>query len=72
VSVFLVKQGVLTLSASTVVVWGGNDRMIRAAIRAARKEGVPEVEVTFGDGSTVRIPLTAPEKTLAETEEVVL
>jgi hypothetical protein len=49
-----------------------NIRMIRAAIRAARKEGVPEVEVTFGDGSTVRIPLTAPEKTLAETEEVVL
>jgi hypothetical protein len=49
-----------------------NIHMIRAAIRAARKEGVPEVEVTFGDGSTVRIPLTAPEKTLAETEEVVL
>lgn len=48
-----------------------NIRMIRAAIRAARKEGVPEVEVTFGDGATVRIPL-APEKTLAETEEVVL
>ena len=46
--------------------------MIRAAIRAARKEGVPKVEVTFGDGSTVRIPLTAPEKTLAETQEVVL
>jgi hypothetical protein len=49
-----------------------NTRLILAAIRAAKKAGLPMVEVTFGDGSTVRIPLTAPEKTLAETEEVVL
>ena len=53
-----------------------NTRMIRAAIRAARKEGAQVVEVTFGDGSFVRIPLTATaaegHKQLAETEEVVL
>ena len=33
------------------------NRMIRAAIRAARKEGAAVVEVTFGDEATVRIPL---------------
>jgi hypothetical protein len=34
--------------------------MILAAIRAAKKEGAPEVEVIFGDGSTVRIPPDRP------------
>jgi hypothetical protein len=46
------------------------NRMIRAAIRAARKEGVPFVEVTI-DSATVRIPL-APEKDVAEPREIVL
>jgi hypothetical protein len=36
------------------------NRMIRAAIRAARKEGATVVEVKIGD-ATVRIPL-APDK----------
>lgn len=51
-----------------------NTRLIRAAIRAARKEGIAVVEVTC-DGSTVRIPLTpatTDDEKLAETEEVVL
>jgi hypothetical protein len=47
------------------------NRMIRAAIRAARKEGAPVVEVKIGDEATVRIPL-APEKPIAEDKEVVL
>ena len=47
------------------------NRMIRAAIRAARKEGAPVVEVKIGDEATVRIP-PAPEKPIAEDEEVVL
>lgn len=47
------------------------NRMIRAAIRAARKEGAPVVEVKIGDEATVWIPL-APEKPIAEDEEVVL
>ena len=46
-------------------------RMIRAAIRAARKEGAPEVEIKIGDEAIVRIPL-APEKPVAESEEIVL
>jgi hypothetical protein len=46
-------------------------RMIRAAIRAARKEGAPEVEIKIGDEAIVRIPLT-PEKPVAESEEIVL
>jgi hypothetical protein len=46
-------------------------RMIRAAIRAARKEGAQVVEVTIGDQATLRIPL-APEKPVAERDEVVL
>jgi hypothetical protein len=32
-------------------------RMIRAAIRAAKMEGAPEVEVKIGDEATVRISL---------------
>jgi hypothetical protein len=48
-----------------------NTRMILAAIRAAKKEGVPMVEVIFGDGSTVRIPLE-PGKPIAEPDEIVL
>ena len=46
-------------------------RMIRAAIRTARKEGAPEVEIKIGDEAIVRIPL-APEKPVAESEEIVL
>jgi hypothetical protein len=46
-------------------------RMIQAAIRAARKEGVPEVEVKIGDEAIVRIPL-APDKPVAEPGEIVL
>jgi hypothetical protein len=48
------------------------NRMIRAAIRAARKEGAPLVEVKIGDNATVRIPLTHDDKPLAEADEVVL
>jgi hypothetical protein len=47
------------------------NRMIRAAIRAARKEGVSEIEVTINGEATVRIPL-APDKPIAEPEEIVL
>jgi hypothetical protein len=47
------------------------NRMIRAAIRAAKQEGAPVVEVTIGDDATVRIPL-APDKPIAESDEVVL
>ena len=46
-------------------------RMIRAAIRAARKEGASVVEVTIAGEATVKIPL-APEKSVAEPEEIVL
>ena len=46
-------------------------RMIRAAIRAARKEGAPVVEVKIGDEATVRISL-APDKPVAKSDEVVL
>jgi hypothetical protein len=46
-------------------------RMIRAAIRAARKEGAYAIEVKIGDEATVRIPL-APERPLADCEEVIL
>jgi hypothetical protein len=42
------------------------NRMIRAAIRAARKGGAHEVEVKIGDDATVRIPL-APDKPIAGT-----
>jgi hypothetical protein len=44
------------------------NRMIRAAIRAARKEGAAVVEVTIGDEATVRIPL-APDKPIAESRQ---
>jgi hypothetical protein len=46
-------------------------RMIRAAIRAARREGASEVEVKIGNEATVRIPLT-PEKPVAESGETIL
>ena len=46
-------------------------RMIRAAIRAARKEGAPEVEVKMSDGVSIRIPLV-PDRPVAESEEIVL
>jgi hypothetical protein len=46
-------------------------RMIQAAIRAARMEGAPEVEVRIGDEAIVRIPL-APNKPVADTKEIVL
>jgi hypothetical protein len=47
------------------------NRLIRAAIRAARKEGAQAVEVRIGDEATVRIPLV-PDKPVAEAEEIVL
>lgn len=47
------------------------NRMIRAAIRAARKEGAAVVEVMIGDEATVRIPL-APDKAIAESEEIIV
>jgi hypothetical protein len=46
-------------------------RMIRAAIRAAKKEGGPEVEFKIGDEAIVRISL-APEKPIAESGEIIL
>ena len=46
-------------------------RTIRAAIRAARKEGVSVVEVKIGDEAAVRIPL-APDNPVAEDKEIVL
>ena len=48
------------------------NRMFRAAIRAARKEGAPVVEVKLGDEATVRIPLGRDDKPIAEDDEVVL
>jgi hypothetical protein len=47
------------------------NRMIRAAIRAARQEGAAVVEVKINDEATVRIPLVA-DKPIAEPDEVVL
>lgn len=47
------------------------NRMIRAAIRAAKKEGAAVVEVKIGNEATVRIPLV-PDKPVAESDEVVL
>jgi hypothetical protein len=47
------------------------NRMIRAAIRAARQEGASVVEVKIGDEATVRIPL-ASDKPIAETNEIIL
>jgi hypothetical protein len=48
------------------------NRMIRAAIRAARKEGAGVVEVTIGNEATVRIPLvpttTTHDKSGEQTE----
>jgi hypothetical protein len=49
----------------------GINRMIRAAIRAARQEGAPVVEVKIGDEATVRIPLV-PDKPIADSKEIVL
>lgn len=48
------------------------NRMIRAAIRAARQEGASVVEVKIGDEATVRIPLAPDDKPIAESEEIVL
>jgi polysaccharide deacetylase 2 family uncharacterized protein YibQ len=45
-------------------------RLVDAAIQVARKNGASVVEVTI-DNATVRIPL-APNKSIAEPEEVVL
>jgi 2-iminoacetate synthase ThiH len=44
---------------------------IKRVIRAAKKEGVTEVEVKIGDDASIRIPLVA-EKSVAESEEIVL
>ena len=52
------------------------NRMIRAAIRAARKEGLSEVQVTIGGEATVRIPLApdmpASDKQVADGGDIVL
>jgi hypothetical protein len=67
-------SGHLFVEGMTMTTLAENTRLIRAAIRAARKEGIAVVEVTC-DGSTVRIPLTpatTDDEKLAETEEVVL
>jgi hypothetical protein len=48
------------------------NRMIRAAIRAARQEGATVVEVKIGDEATVRIPLVPDDKPIADPEEIVL
>ena len=44
---------------------------IERAIRAAKKAGVTEIELKIGDDATMRIPL-APDKPVAETEEIIL
>jgi hypothetical protein len=49
----------------------GINRMIRAAIRAARK-GAAVVEVTIGGEATVRIPLAPDKHPIAEPDEVIL
>jgi hypothetical protein len=48
--------------------------MIRAAIRAAKKEGASVVEVKIGDDAIVRIPLALYDdnKPIAEPDEAVL
>jgi hypothetical protein len=44
---------------------------IERAIRAAKKLGLPEVEVRLGDEASIRIPLV-PDKPVAETGGIVL
>jgi hypothetical protein len=44
---------------------------IERAIRAAKKAGLPVVEVKIGDEVSIRIPLV-PEQPVAKAEEVVL
>ena len=44
---------------------------IERAIRAAKKAGLAVVEVRIGGEASIRIPL-APDKAVAESEEVVL
>jgi hypothetical protein len=58
--------------SSNVMTLAKINRMIRAAIRAARQEGAPVVEVKIGDEATVRIPLVPDDKPIAESDEVVL
>jgi hypothetical protein len=41
---------------------------IERAIRAARKAGLAEVEVKIGNGASIRIPLTTPDKPVAEAD----
>ena len=48
------------------------NRMIRAAIRAARQESVPVIEVKIGEDATVRIPVVPAETPVAESPEIVL
>jgi hypothetical protein len=45
-------------------------RITQAEIEA-RKAGVTEIEVKIGDDASIRIPLV-PEKSVAESEEIVL
>jgi len=44
-------------------------RMIQAAIRAARQEGAPEVEVKIGDDATVRIPVSPKSPSAGKSGE---
>jgi hypothetical protein len=46
------------------------NRMIRAAIRAARQEGAHEVEVTIAGEATVRIPLAPASVELSAKNEL--
>jgi hypothetical protein len=48
------------------------NRMIRAAIRAARQEGASVVEVKISEEAIVRIPLVPDDKPIAESKEIVL
>jgi hypothetical protein len=48
------------------------NRMIRAAIRAAREEGAKVVEVIINGEATVRIPLAPDDKPIADPDKVVL
>jgi hypothetical protein len=44
---------------------------IERAIRAAKKAGLPEIEIKIGDEASIRIPLV-PDKPVAESKEIVL
>jgi hypothetical protein len=47
-------------------------RLINAAIKSARKQGVPYVDVKVGDEAVVRIPLVLEDSPIANDNKVVL